>query len=273
MDIHIHKKDGNVKRSAVKKTLTYRDREVTMPGIRYILEGDSSLFVFPWPTEVVPVPSFKPNTEYKKVNVFGMVDQTRKTVCYEASYKYSGVAHEVEKETPNEVQNIIDYSKAMYTEELSDQSYKTMCLANKYTSGYHCISAHSDNEDQFCDVRDVVCWVNYNGEGRRRLVFRNAKDSKVVLDVSIGNCIYVMSGEYFQRTFKHEIPRDYPTMFNNTLLPLVRADVGNDKLAAADWLVANREEVTQHLQNKHVKQFDLWCTERCSYTIRFFKPK
>lgn len=270
LDITVHKQATHVTVKSVKLNLKYRGSPVTMRGKRYELdlESDSHLYVFTWP-DVVPVPEFKPDAEYHMINVHGLKPQPRRTVCYGTSYKYSGVPHELEKETPQAIQEVMDFTEAMYANVLGDESYSSMCLANRYTSGYHCIGKHSDKEGQFCSVRDIVCWVHYEGPGRRRLVLRNKETGVVVLDVSMGNCVYIMSGEHFQRSFTHEIPRDFPTLFEKTLLPLVPVEL-EGKLESADWLVDHRDEVSEHLTGKHSQQFDLWCTERCSYTIRFF---
>lgn len=271
LDVTIHNQAANVTSRPAKKTVDYDDQTITIRGMEYTLDEEtgSILYVFHWP-RVVPIPEFKPDAEYHTINVYGIQTQPRRTLCYGSSYNYSGVPHKLEKITPPAIQDLMLFTEAIYEDILEDEEYSPMCLANRYTSGYHCIGKHSDSEKgQFCSVKDIICWVHYEGPGRRRLVLRNKATNGVVFDVSMGNCIYIMSGERFQSTLTHEIPRDFPTLFEKTLLPLVPEDV-DEKLAAADWLVEHRDEVSAQLHGKHVNQFKLWCTERCSYTVRFF---
>lgn len=160
----------------------------------------------------------------------------------------------------------------MYSDQLEGDTYKVMCLANKYTTGRHNIHIHSDDEEQFCSLRDVVCWVNYIGVGRRRLIFREKHTSTIALSIVTGDCVYVMSGEHFQSTFRHEIPEEYPTLFKNRLMSLVPEEIPqSDGLACADWIAENKEYVRARLDKKDAVQFNEWVTARCSYTIRFFE--
>lgn len=81
-----------------------------------------------------------------------------------------------------------------------------------------------------------------------------------------------MRGEWFQRTYTHEIPREKEAMYAR-LCSVVPADVlERGKLRAADWLAEHSTEVTARYP-KDVKDYTRWCNPRCSYTIRFFASK
>ena len=143
-----------------------------------------------------------------------------------------------------------------------------MCLANKYRTGYHCIDEHSDKEGQFSSIRDIVCWVV--GEPRRLIIrSRKPQGHKKLLIVGIPTGIYIMRGEWFQRTYSHEIPREKEAMYNR-LRTIVPQDIQEQgKLHSADWLAEHPEAVAASYP-KDVKDYTRWCNVRCSYTVRFF---
>jgi len=81
-----------------------------------------------------------------------------------------------------------------------------------------------------------------------------------------------MAGDMFQRTYKHEIPREKDAMFTRlcTIIPpQISSDLEKADLARADWLAANPEEV-RRLSPRDYQNYLEWSRARYSYTIRFF---
>jgi len=170
-DIIVHKMASDVKVSKIRYTVTYPpcDMELNgnstnedvllsddenisvIAGLRFKLDDRCSLVFLEWP-ECITVPEFDSSAKYHEINVHGMKKQPRRTICYGQGYKYSGVKHQLEKNTPVEIENIMEYTKCMYSGTLQDESVKMMCLANKYSHKYHCIAQHHDKEGQFSSV-------------------------------------------------------------------------------------------------------------------------
>jgi hypothetical protein len=276
LNVTVNKIDPSIETSSARRTImTASGKKIVLKGVRYAMDDrGSSLVVLSWP-ESVPIPTFKAEAEYHDIRVHGkMVTQPRNTACYGVSYKYSGVAHELEAETPADIQRIMDYTKSMYASRLKGAEISTMCLANRYTTGYHYISEHSDDEDQFSAIRDVVCWVKYTGPGLRRVFFRNKTTKGIVLEIAMGDGVYIMEGDHFQESFKHGIPKEYPTLFDKHIFPALPEDVSAaGKYEAADWAASHPSKVRPLLSAANKKKYDLWRTERCSYTIRFFSSR
>jgi hypothetical protein len=204
-----------VKKTA--RTTIYKGSESTIKGVEFKLKKKSSLVYYEWPPEVAK-PSFDSDAEYHKINILGAKKQPRKTINYGVAYTYSGVKHTLDKNCPRDVQAVMAYTESMYSEVLGDEKTDTMCLANRYETGFHCIGRHSDSEGQLStSVRDVVCWVV---NATRRLIIRNIdkKDSTIILSVSLPEGIYIMKGDRFQSTYTHEIPREQTALFNKLCL-------------------------------------------------------
>jgi len=242
-------------------TCTDGEDILTMPTTVFQLDESCSLVCLPWPRNIpVPTSTFQTTPYYKVCTPKGKVNQPRKTVCYGESYTYSGLKHPVESTTPSDIQAIMDVTKELY----ENTTHKCMCLANYYATGQHSISAHSDDEKQFSEIRDVICWV-IGGENRR-IIFRNKSTKKIVINLSLWNCVYIMRGANFQKTYTHEIPKEKATLFAR-----ISACAPNlTSLEKADWLAENPEVVSREYP-RDVNAYREWVQPRVSYTIRFFK--
>ena len=240
-----------------------------LSGVKFVLPHNTcSLIFLPWPDNVAK-PVFEAHAGYEDIKVRNFpVTQPRRSLCYGESYKYSGKHHKLEADAPKEVQDIMAYTKQMYN---ADDNVSMMCLANMYQTGHHCISEHSDKEGQFSSIRDVVCWVT--GAARRIIIRERDKfGGRKMVSVGIPTGIYIMQGEFFQRTYTHEIPREKDAMFNR-LCSLVPDDVKVlGKLHSADWLAANPGGVIAGYP-RDANDYQRWRELRCSYTIRFFAKK
>ncbi len=140
----INKSSDAVELHRVKRTVFYKQDSHTLRGVKFCLpDGESKLIYLPWPKKI-NVPEFKKEADYHQINVHGLQTQPRKTVCYGESYKYSGTSHELEKYIPQDIKDIMAFTLCMYSEMLDKDKVKMMCLANKYSTGYHCIGKHSD---------------------------------------------------------------------------------------------------------------------------------
>lgn len=260
--VSILKIDSNciVKRCVARNNFG-RGIRITLPDENnkaedHIHSDSSRIIYFPWP-DSVPIAKFPECTEYHKVSL-GV--QPRHTLCYEATYKYSGLLHPVEKVTPPDIKAIIEYTKKTY--DIGDDVL-TMCLANRYTTDYHCIGKHSDDESQFCDIRDVVCWVTGKA---RRIIIRDKKKNEIVLSIVIPQGVYIMRGDKFQSRYTHEIPRENVSLFDKLS---VIAPNELSKLEKADWLSEHASKVKRKHPDLY-ERYKEWNQERCSYTIRFF---
>lgn len=231
-------------------SVTWNTRDGYIKGKSYNIGPDADLIVFPWP-ETIEEPSLVLRGGYHRINL-GL--QPRVTKCYGESYTYSGRKHPAEEHTPKKIKDIMEFTESMY--EYPDAT--TMCLANYYPSCYHNIGLHSDDEAQFGDIPDVVCWV-LGGENRR-LIIRD-QSNKVVISAHLSNCIYIMHGPRFQTDFKHEIPKEYGALFKR-MSELAPSDLST--LSKADWLLANPDIGSEY------QGYDDWATPRTSFTIRFF---
>ena len=253
----------------------------------------SSLLWFPWPKSVeIPLMdeyiNYGERAPYHHIYVKGnRVLQPRCTLCYGVSYKYSGIAHELEPETPPEIQRLIDVTAKWYgmnTNNTSNTrtSLVPMCLTNIYRSGYHYIGAHAVDERQFGELNDVICWVS--GATRRLVVTEN--NGRVIIDAAMPEGIYIMQGRSFQQNYKHEIPREYDASFKHFCKVIDGITANNGEVAPitslqkADWLLENFDEARNKIAQLRVhgrtsaelvSDFNWWARERVSHTIRFFK--
>jgi hypothetical protein len=124
-----------------------------------------------------------------------ILTQPRKTLCYGVSYLYSNSRHVLQINTPSDIQTLMNITNEMYKNYDLSQTM-TMCLSNKYQTGRHYISKHSDKEFQVSHIRDVICWVTGKS---RKLIIRSRKPSTKILEITIPEGIYIMKGDYFQR--------------------------------------------------------------------------
>ena len=221
------------------------------PLERYVLGPEAELIVLQWPDGIEP-PEMVIEGGYHRVRT-GL--QPRITKCYGTSYTYSGSKHPVEPDTPPEIQNIMDYTAAMY-----DVDTIPMCLVNYYPTCHHSISTHSDDEHQFGNIPDVICWV-LGGENRR-LIIRNKATKKVVLSLVLSDVIYIMKGNRFQKDFTHEMPKEYEALFKRMC---TRCPGSLTTLQKADWLLAHPKVGSQF------KGYNEWALGRTSFTLRFFR--
>ena len=238
-------------------------------GTAYDLPYNGCCLIYlPWP-ENIAKPTFDVSAQYNDIFVHGRdVTQPRRTLCYGESYRYSGTNHKLEPITPPEIQMLMDITRRVYDPE-EKMPLTMMCLANWYQTGRHCISSHSDKEGQFSAIRDIWCWVV---GAPRRIIIRTRKEitngkEVQLLSVSIPEGVYIMAGEMFQRTYKHEIPQEKEAMFGR-LCKIVPAGVIGE-LACADWLAANPDEV-RRLAPGDFRDYLEWSRARNSYTNRFF---
>jgi alkylated DNA repair dioxygenase AlkB len=235
-------------------------------GISFTIKGksgnNSQLIWYKWP-KTVPIPTFPTTADYHKVRT-GM--QPRKTVCYGTSYNYSGLKHPLEKDVPDDIQNLINYTNIIYDvkNELDVSSPITMCLANLYPTYHHSISKHSDDESQFSYIRDVICWVVGNP---RTLIIRPKTSSDIILSLDLPQGIYIMKGEWFQSDFTHEIPKKKETLFKKLS---ILAPNELSTLEKADWLSNNKKIIKEKLPDLY-RDYKDWNSSRASYTIRYFE--
>lgn len=239
-----------------------------LSGIAFNLPyNNCSLIYFGWP-EDVPKPLFDSSAQYNNIFVHGKEQtQPRRTLCYGESYRYSGTDHKLESVTPPEIDQIMTYTRRVYD---ADESFplSMMCLANWYQTGRHCISSHSDKEGQTSQIRDVWCWVIGKP---RKIIIRTRKritgKEQLLLSVSIPEGIYIMAGDLFQKTYKHEIPREKDAMFKK-IRKACPPEITDD-LSCADWLAANPSAVISMFPGQYQDYIE-WSKARYSYTIRFF---
>lgn len=211
--------------------------------------------------------------------------QPRRTICYDHVYNYSKTQHPVEPVTPDHIKTLYSVTNELYG--LGSDGVN-MDLGNYYPTGRHHINAHSDNEKQFGRLKDVYCWVF--GPASRLGVFRDL-DGKEVLSLHIPEGLYVMRGLSFQRHYTHEFPELYPALFKRmckyiTLdgfprdVPKTSLGAPQTSLVQADWIKANREVMRDFIRGGNISKgakidadlanFDEWCLDRTSHTLRQF---
>lgn len=80
-------------------------------------------------------------------------------------------------------------------------------LVNRYNFGYDYIGKHSDDERNLCRIHGVVS-ISYGAERILRIRDKRICSKKIVCDhiMKHGECVQ-MYGEFFQRKFTHEIPK------------------------------------------------------------------
>jgi hypothetical protein len=144
---------------------------------------------------MIELPVFPRNADYENIKMGAMVlQQPRRTLNFGVSYLYSQTYHKLEESTPEDIQEIMDYTAAKYSNEDS-ASTAVMCLANKYQTGRHYISKHSDKEYQVSHIHDIICWVT---GASRRVIIKSKKDKVKLLELRMPQGIYIMKGDMFQ---------------------------------------------------------------------------
>lgn len=239
-----------------------------------LADDDASLWWCAWPPSVEKPVFDAGGAAYHAVRSFtgGMINQPRKTLCYDHPYRYSGQLHPLESEIPASINQLYEFTNALFGVDTN------MCLANGYFHGHHSISAHSDDERQMGDLHDVFCWVT---GATRRAIFKTKKtkdaSAQVVLDVEVPEGLYVMMGDSFQKDYTHEFPKIHDSALKH-FFAAVAADgcpEGVTTMEKADWIWAHRDEVRdalgQYLNGKYLDTFVKWCQSRFSFTLRQFK--
>lgn len=265
-DVTIHSIADNIIIEPITRNTVYLGQKSAIKGLSFQLNKKCSLVYYLWPS-CIPKPIFDAGAEYQEVNVHGLKKQPRETLNYGVAYKYSRVKHTLEKHTPTDIAAAMEYTECMYEDVLDKETTDTMCLANRYTTGYHCISRHSDEEGQSSSsCKDVICWVV---GAARRLIFRNSnkRDTDIVLSVSLPEGIYIMRGKRFQRSFTHEIPREKVATFNKLCIRYNKAMVQHfsscieDSTTAtqrAEWLSDNGKIVKGRCKDDMYCQYKAW---------------
>lgn len=253
---------------------TIRGIEIRMP------DKESSFVWLHWP-KGIPRPVFDEAAEYHAVRV-GI--QPRRTLCYEHAYKYSGRIHPVEEVTPDDIQRILDITTELYGAHNTKKYGTPMCLANDYRNFYECINEHSDNEDQFGTLNDVICWVV---GATRTLKIRDkphdkkTKGEREIISIELPEGIYIMRGRSFQQHYTHEFPRLYDGWFKK-FLSVADEWIGDSDmrfLEKAAWISRHPKRIKNEIKHEKVRgedfnydeAFDIWNQRRTSYTIRYFK--
>jgi len=243
--------------------------EKEMEGVEFLLpDRRSKLLWCPWP-DFIPIPAKSFTSQYHEIKHprgAGLIRQPRRTRCYVHSYKYSGVPHVLEPNVPADLQNLLEETTAIYNVKDANKYGTPGCLVNEYTTKRHCIHAHGDDEKQFGQLRDVVCWI----EGATRRVIIRDNQEKIILNVEMPQGLYVMKGRRFQKTYTHEIPRELDTVFTSlqSLLPENIKEL--ESLDQADWLASHPKYVQKHADNNLYERYKKWAVSRTSYTIRYF---
>jgi len=245
--------------------------EHQLEGYEFLLPNNKSkLTWFAWP-EWIDKPVIPDNSEYHSIKVLGNeVLQPRKTRCYVHSYKYSNTWHPLEKEVPDDIQNLLDWTTLLYNADDEEKYGTPMCLVNEYTTLRHCIGVHSDDEEQFGTLRDVICWVD---GATRRLILRDKKTKAMVLNLELPEGLYIMRGRSFQKDYTHEIPRAMDSTFEELRKLLPEKIKSHDKNQIADWMSANSKWVKENTESKLYQRYLKWNQIRVSYTVRFFKEQ
>jgi hypothetical protein len=243
---------------------------ISLYGSQLLLpDQESSLYYFPWPAEV-PLPVFESGSNYQTIGRGAMVlTQPRLTLCYGVAYHYSQKTHALSP-TPADVQYLMDVTRSIYDPAFT-LPVEMMCLANRYATGHHYINLHSDKEYQASnDVRDIICWCT---GATRRVVIKTVKTPTSapvkMIEISVPQGIYIMSGFNFQSHYTHEIPQEQETLFKKLIAILPPELATADKLTQADWLAVNPAWVQTYLPSRY-EDYLTWSQERCSFTIRFF---
>ncbi len=214
--------------------------------------------------------------------------QPRRTICYSHAYNYSGVVHPVAHEgaTPKHIKRLYSITNELF----SLNSGVNMDLVNYYPTGRHYISAHSDKEKQFGNLKDVYCWIF--GPAKRLAVFREKETNNIVLSVNIPEGLYVMQGLSFQKNYTHEFPEIHPALFKRICKRCAEEDdfprevekselgASQEKLVWADWVRQNKKRIIKMIKagevgkenkiDEEVANFKEWCLDRTSHTLRQF---
>ena len=114
-----------------------------------------------------------------------------------ADYTYAGVRHPANNKWPKIVTDIMDKVN------MSSSEHFNSALLNLYPTGEVGLPYHSDDEEIF----DLKCIVGVSFGSARNINFR-IKKNRVVKSLILENgSFYKMTGQKFQNTIEHEIPR------------------------------------------------------------------
>lgn len=242
-------------------------RWVLVPG-----GGGPSLWWCPWPAELEE-PPLAQGGHYRPIQIHGKKEvMPRRTLCYGHAYAFSGQMHPVEPETPPQVEALYAWANAACG--VTDPTHGfNMDLCNHYPTGYHCINAHSDDERQFGALHDVICFVT--GPAARRLIIRDKKTKKSVLEGALPAGVYCMAGRTFQQRYTHEFPRLHDGLFKKVVASGPRWfgegwPAHLSKAQLAEWLAERADGVLPHLDPKDARKWQEWLLPRTSHTLRNF---
>jgi hypothetical protein len=241
-----------------------------LKGVELLLPNHiSKLLWFPWP-DWVPMPADTNTGIYHKVrNGYKrneLVRQPRTSRCYVRTYEYSGSIHPMEDTVPDDIQNLLDETTAIYNAYDTDRCGIATCLVNEYPTKRHYVSVHRDDPKLFGGIKDVICWVV---GVTRRLIIRDYATKRVVINVQLPEGLYIMRGSKFQKEYTHEIPQEMSSTFTmlQSYLPPEIAEL--DTLLQADWLASHGKDLRKVLTAKDYARYKNWTGLRVSYTIRF----
>jgi len=268
--------------------------------------GQSSLIWTPWFSHQVQPP--RDPGGYQHVNFGRVMLMPRRTKCYGHAYAFSGQVHPLEEKTPEEISNLYtetstifalehgpnmclenDYDNGReYISEHSDDERQFGQLHDVYCW----ISGPASRQGVF-RVRAVKGKVPSE---LHPLCADPAKADKTreLFSINLPAGLYVMRGRQFQQNYSHEFPQCQWGLFKRLLADAARLwpdfpkDVPNDEKGAsqatliqAAWLKENRDKVRtalrkgtlskkRRVQGNDVSDFDEWCLDRTSYTLRQF---
>lgn len=234
---------------------------------------DCSLWWCPWPDELEE-PPLAAGGHYREMKMWEKkVKMPRRTWSYDHEYSFSGQTHPVEPETPPQVTALYAWANAACGVAPGDNGFN-MDLCNHYATGFHSISAHSDDMRQFGNVHDVICFVT--GPAAREIVIRDKATKGVVLRGQLPSGVYCMAGRAFQEHYTHEFPRLHSGLFDK-VLKLAPAWFGPERwpkdmanVHLAEWLAEHSDEVLGHLDPKQATKWREWVLPRTSHTLRCF---
>lgn len=238
-----------------------------------------TLWWAPWPDQLEEPPLADGGHYRQCATPGGPKEMPRRTWCYGHSYAFSGQRHPVEAETPPQVSALYAWAGEACGPSPTGGAFN-MDLCNYYPTGYHYISAHSDDERQFGSVHDVICFVT--GPAARRIIIRDKASKRILLEGHLPAGVYCMVGRAFQKHYTHEFPRIHNALFERVLkggptwFGKAWPAQGASKRELAEWLAAGGEERKQVVLAHLPKQSDRakwseWLLPRVSHTLRNFE--
>jgi hypothetical protein len=236
----------------------------------------------PWPTHCPKPPWTLEATAYSSTKPCGSwIQEPRRTALYGLDYRYSGTTKEAQAEIPNELKVLCDH--AMDIGQYKAKDRPNSILESYYRHGSHSIGEHSDNEQQFSAMKDVIAYVR---DGCRELVWRvcthTKKGRKVVpaplthlcedperpestrriCGLVIPEGVYRMTGTpHFQEMYTHQILIQSGTLarlireqlqggmsrfprFPQTV-PLIANQVSQTNTVQWDWICTHADQIQE----------------------------